>query len=103
MLGWNTSIVTACWVLYWTRDVIKQIETERKTDLWVERDLKEIPDNVKADLDIRPVKWMDDVLEIALERLPEPLEETADAAPEEKSEGRSEVSGAKGEIPINPH
>ncbi len=68
-----------------------------------ERDLKEIPDNVKADLDIRPVKWMDDVLEIALERLPEPLEEVADAASEEKSEGRSEVAGAKGEIPINPH
>jgi len=39
------------------------------------RDLKEIPDNIKRDLDIRPVKWMDDVLKIALERLPEPLVE----------------------------
>jgi len=37
------------------------------------RDLKEIPDNIKRDLDIRPVKWMDDVLKIALERMPEPL------------------------------
>jgi ATP-dependent Lon protease len=36
------------------------------------RDLKEIPDNIKRDLDIRPVSWMDDVLKIALERLPEP-------------------------------
>ncbi len=32
-----------------------------------ERDLEEIPDNVKADLAIHPVKWIDDVLEIALE------------------------------------
>ncbi|GAA6205505.1 endopeptidase La [Thalassotalea sp. SU-HH00458] len=32
-----------------------------------ERDLKEIPDNVKADLAIYPVKWIEEVLEIALE------------------------------------
>lgn len=38
-----------------------------------ERDLKEIPDNIKADLDIRPVKWIDEVLQLALEHLPEPL------------------------------
>jgi ATP-dependent Lon protease len=37
------------------------------------RDLKEIPDNIKADLDIRPVKWIDEVLEIALETMPEPI------------------------------
>ncbi|MEW9798721.1 endopeptidase La [Alteromonas sp. CYL-A6] len=36
-----------------------------------ERDLEEIPDNVKADLDIHPVKWIDDVLDIALQ---EPVE-----------------------------
>lgn len=38
-----------------------------------ERDLKEIPDNIKADLTIHPVKWVDEVLAIALERMPEPL------------------------------
>ncbi len=38
-------------------------------------DLKEIPDNIKADLDIRPVKWIDEVLEIALERAPQALSE----------------------------
>ncbi|MFA5495719.1 MAG: endopeptidase La [Porticoccaceae bacterium] len=38
-----------------------------------ERDLKEIPDNIKADLVIRPVKWIDEVLQIALDHLPEPL------------------------------
>ena len=37
-----------------------------------ERDLKEIPDNIKAELDIHPVKWIDEVLELALERMPVP-------------------------------
>ncbi|GHF98482.1 endopeptidase La [Thalassotalea marina] len=32
-----------------------------------ERDLKEIPENVKADLSIHPVKWIEEVLDIALE------------------------------------
>ncbi len=38
-----------------------------------QRDFKEIPDNIKADLTITPVKWIDQVLEIALTRIPEPL------------------------------
>jgi len=37
------------------------------------RDLKEIPENIKADLDIRPVKWIDEVLAIALENPPKPV------------------------------
>jgi len=36
------------------------------------RDLRDIPDNIKADLDIRPVKWIDEVLEVALEYVPAP-------------------------------
>lgn len=32
-----------------------------------ERDLEEIPDNVKADLEIHPVRWIDEVLDIALQ------------------------------------
>jgi ATP-dependent Lon protease len=39
------------------------------------KDLVEIPDNVKNRLDIHPVKWIDEVLEIALERMPEPFVE----------------------------
>jgi ATP-dependent Lon protease len=39
-----------------------------------ERDLKEIPDNIKADLEIKAVKWIDDVLEIALKYQPKPRE-----------------------------
>ena len=38
-----------------------------------ERDLKEIPDNIKEHLEIRAVKWIDEVLSIALESVPEPL------------------------------
>jgi len=37
-----------------------------------EKDLKEIPDNVKSNLNIHPVKWIDEALEIALERMPQP-------------------------------
>ena len=46
------------------------------------KDLKEIPDNVKNKLDIHPVKWIDQVLEVALEAKPTPLsdEEVAAAA-----------------------
>ncbi len=32
------------------------------------KDLQEIPDNVKSGLEIVPVKWIDKVLEVALER-----------------------------------
>ena len=39
------------------------------------RDLPEIPDNVKNNLEIIPVRWIDRVLELALERLPLPLPE----------------------------
>ena len=37
------------------------------------KDLQEIPDNVKSGLDIIPVRWIDKVLELALERHPVPL------------------------------
>ena len=43
------------------------------------KDLKEIPDNVKNRLDIHPVKWIDQVLELALERKPEMLSEEQSA------------------------
>jgi ATP-dependent Lon protease len=51
------------------------------------KDLADIPDNVKNRLEIVPVKWIDRVLEVALERLPEalpdeePTEAAAKAAP----------------------
>ncbi|MGH6609119.1 MAG: S16 family serine protease, partial [Burkholderiaceae bacterium] len=46
------------------------------------KDLAEIPDNVKNRLEIVPVKWIDKVLEVALERRPVPLsDEEVAAAP----------------------
>jgi len=36
-----------------------------------EKDLKEIPDNIKLDLKIIPVKWIDEVLDLALAYAPE--------------------------------
>jgi len=63
-----------------------------------ERDLKEIPDNIKADLEIRPVKWIDEVLEIALKYQPKPLEKAAESKVAEKKKG------TKGEREqIQPH
>jgi ATP-dependent Lon protease len=38
-----------------------------------ERDLKEIPDNIKEDLEIKPVHWIDEVLQVALTHMPKPL------------------------------
>ena len=38
-----------------------------------ERDLKEIPANIKADLSIKPVQWIDEVLALALQHMPKPL------------------------------
>ncbi|NMY73784.1 endopeptidase La [Pseudomonas sp. WS 5071] len=55
------------------------------------RDLKEIPDNIKQDLQIKPVKWIDEVLQIALQYAPEPLPDVASeiVAKEDKRESDS--------------
>jgi ATP-dependent Lon protease len=37
------------------------------------KDLAEIPDNIKEKLDIRSVKWIDEVLQVALTHMPVPL------------------------------
>lgn len=50
------------------------------------RDLKEIPDNIKSDLEIIPVQWIDEVLEVALQYMPEALpEKTLDVSDAEQS------------------
>ena len=38
-----------------------------------EKDLVDIPANIKKDLEIHPVKWIDQVLDLALESAPKPL------------------------------
>ncbi|TMS58760.1 endopeptidase La [Imbroritus primus] len=39
------------------------------------KDLQDIPDNVKNSIEIVPVRWIEKVLELALERMPEPIPE----------------------------
>lgn len=43
-----------------------------------EKDLAEIPDNIKSHLAIHPVKWIDQVLDLALETAPKPLQANAE-------------------------
>ncbi len=52
------------------------------------KDLQEIPDNVKEQIEILPVRWIEKVLELALERVPTPLteEELAAAAAKPSAE-----------------
>jgi ATP-dependent Lon protease len=64
------------------------------------RDLKEIPDNIKDSLEIRPVKWIDEVLDIALAYQPEPR--TADSAKEGASSKAGDDAGDAAER-INTH
>jgi ATP-dependent Lon protease len=59
------------------------------------KDLAEIPQNIKDNLEIKPVKWIDEVLQFALKSTPAPLG-TAPAASNDKSRGRrSAKRGAK--------
>jgi ATP-dependent Lon protease len=78
-----------------------------------EKDLVEIPENIKDKLDIRPVKWIDEVLEIALEKSPQvspqvatataaagPVPAPVEAPKEEPAERRASRRAVK---PIQPH
>ncbi|NND68789.1 MAG: endopeptidase La [Halioglobus sp.] len=78
------------------RGGIKQVLIPKEN----ERDLKEVPDNIKADLDIRPVKWIDEVLAIALESMPEPMSDE-DFLADAMAAGTD--AGEDGESRINTH
>ena len=58
------------------------------------RDLKEIPAHIKEDLEIRAVKWIDEVLDVALEYMPEPGNESV-------NDKKSDAEG--GDDRINAH
>jgi ATP-dependent Lon protease len=70
-----------------------------------EKDLVEIPGNIKDKLDIRPVKWIDEVLEIALERSPQVATTTAQPAPTsvEAPKEPERRAGRRAVKPIQPH
>ncbi len=57
------------------------------------KDLAEIPDNVKTSLEIVPVRWIDKVLDVALERKPVPLPEE-EATPEAAVAGGEDKAGS---------
>jgi len=65
-----------------------------------ERDLVEIPDNIKQDLDIRPVRWIDEVFELALTSMPKMLSENGKSTGLIKAD---EVTSESGDDVIRPH
>ena len=64
------------------------------------KDLQEIPDNAKSNLEIVPVKWIEQVLELALERAPEPLPEE-EGAPADAGQARPAAS-SQAAVPTGP-
>jgi ATP-dependent Lon protease len=60
------------------------------------KDLQEIPDNVKNQLEVIPVKWIDQVLELALERQPVALSDAEVAAAVAAAVPANVASGAVG-------
>ncbi len=58
-----------------------------------EKDLAEIPQRIKKDLEIKPVQWIDEVLEVALERLPNA----------EKADGPAAAKTESAASAIRPH
>ncbi len=61
------------------------------------RDLADIPDSIKENLAIHPVKWIDEVLQLALVHMPEPLPEKVEVAEQNKP------AEAEGQGTIRPH
>ncbi len=61
------------------------------------KDLTEIPKNVTQGLDIRPVRWIDEVLDLALERPLAPQTGEPGAVPGKESGGRRRAA------PVRPH
>ncbi|HHH38523.1 MAG TPA: endopeptidase La [Sedimenticola sp.] len=55
-----------------------------------ERDLVEIPKNIKQNMEIKPVRWIDEVLEIALDHMPRP---------NKNAEGEILATAAGGKVP----
>jgi len=62
-----------------------------------QRDLKEIPDNIKENLNIIPVKWIDEVLEVALTKLPSPIENDQEEVVESSTKEKADKA------PISTH
>ncbi|MFT5111224.1 MAG: ATP-dependent Lon protease, partial [Parasphingorhabdus sp.] len=55
-----------------------------------EKDLTEIPQNILDGIDVKPVRWIEEVLELALERVPGPLPDEENEKPVVKSEDKKD-------------
>jgi ATP-dependent Lon protease len=55
-----------------------------------EKDLADIPENIKQNLEIKPVHWIDEVLEVALQYMPIPFEKM-----EVEEQGKNETEAVK--------
>ena len=62
------------------------------------KDLTDIPDNVKNAIEIVPVRWIDKVLELALEKMPEPLPELTPEEIAKAAEASKTAQAATGEV-----
>ena len=65
-----------------------------------EKDLAEIPKNIKDKLTIVPVKWIDQVFELALQHMPAPASETATGS---RTEADSKPKSSQKPKPTRPH
>jgi ATP-dependent Lon protease len=65
-----------------------------------QKDLVEIPDNIKGNLEIKPVKWIDEVLQLALTSQPVPRTEAAPPT-DGKATRRTARRGIKDVIPAH--
>jgi ATP-dependent Lon protease len=52
--------------------------------------LAEIPENIKRNLEIKPVHWIDEVLQVALQYMPVPVEKM-----ETEEQGKNEADAVK--------
>src|SRR5690554_3746088 len=57
------------------------------------KDLKEIPDNIKEDIEIIPAKWIDEVLQVALQYMPKPLQEEGQEMIAKEEPHKTDVKG----------
>jgi ATP-dependent Lon protease len=60
------------------------------------KDLQDIPENAKNNLEIVPVRWIDQVLAVALERVPQPLPDEEPVAAAAKADAAPVVAAADG-------
>ena len=59
-----------------------------------QKDLVEIPDNIKGNLEIKPVKWIDEVLAVALTQQPMPQQVACAPVPAAAAVAAAEVGTA---------